>query len=399
MKKIFHLDFFFSTMMVVGALTLLSLLPDISKPFDTLSQALADIDITDVFYSKLDISKKADTNIVIINAAYSNRTETANLFKKILANKPKVMAVDFYYKNAKSQKEDSLLNEVISSSENIVMASYFYDTTSNQPSLPENPHALFNSIRKFRTKNNLYGYVNFQSDLSFRTIRTFKPKVKFKDSIYLSFATMAAGIYDSNALKRLLLRDKDEETISFKGNINKFMILESSDIAKDSSILEIVKNKIVFYGFLGNTITDSFNVEDKFFTPLNNTYIGRTLPDMYGITIHANIAASILEGEYIHTAPDSIIKVLIFLIIYLNIAFFEFIKDRVPWLYGGEMKIFVLVEVVFVLYIVVWLFAQFLIKINVSTLLIGLLIAPDVSEIYSSSVKNYLLLFIKRFKK
>ena len=120
---------------------------------------------------------------------------------------------------------------------------------------------------------------------------------------------------------------------------------------------------------------------------------------MYGITIHANIAASILEGEYIHTAPDSIIKVLIFLIIYLNIAFFEFIKDRVPWLYGGEMKIFVLVEVVFVLYIVVWLFAQFLIKINVSTLLIGLLIAPDVSEIYSSSVKNYLLLFIKRFKK
>jgi len=398
MKRLFNLDLVAATLLVAGIVLILAILPDINKPFNILSQALSDIDITDINYSKVKMNIQPDTNIFIINAGDAKRGEMASHIKKILKFNPKVLGVDFYFTKEKSPKDDSLLNDVVSKSTNVVMASFFRDTSLNSPSLL-NPDTLITSLKKFGTKNNCFGYVNLQSDKSYRTIRTFQPSIKYKDSTYLSFAAMVTGMFDSLALKRLFDRQNDIETISFNGNINKFQVIDVRELETDSTILENIRGKIVLYGFLGRSIFDSTNCEDKFFTPFNEYYIGRTFPDMYGIVIHANIIATILEGDYIHTPGVVNILIILFILIYLNIALFEYIKVKIPWLYGGEMKILVLIELVILLYIAVWLFAKFAIKLNIAMLLVSLLIAPDISEIYFSSVKNYFSLLYKRFKK
>jgi CHASE2 domain-containing sensor protein len=52
-------------------------------------------------------------------------------------------------------------------------------------------------------------------------------------------------------------------------------------------------------GFLGEIIGD-YVPGDIFFTPLNKKIIGRSLPDMYGVVVHANIIKMILDKEFIY---------------------------------------------------------------------------------------------------
>lgn len=397
MKKLLHPDLLFASLLVAGVIFLLSFLPDVSRQFNILGQALADIDLTDIVYSKLELTHSSDTNIVIINEGNAGRKLIGSHLKKIADKKPKAIGVDFYFPNEKPA-EDSLLNLVLKENSNIVLGSFFINKDMESPSLV-NFDTLIRSAPKLSTKNDLHGFMNLMSDKSFKTIRTFQPFVSYKDSVYSSFAVGAVRLYDSLSINKLRQRNKKEEIIAFKGSIRKFQVIDREELENDSNAIDNIKGKLVLYGFLGANIFDSMNCEDKFFTPMNESYVGRTLPDMYGIVIHANIAAMILEGEYIESVPDYLFWIFLFWVIYLNIAFFEFIKVKLPKLYGGELKIFVFVEVAILLYFIVWLFENYAIKINGAALVVALLVAPDVSEIYFSSVKNYILLLYKKVRK
>jgi len=60
-----------------------------------------------------------------------------------------------------------------------------------------------------------------------------------------------------------------------------------------------LRGKILLLGFLGDSLTGKYTSEDKFYSPLNGKMIGRSLPDIYGVEIHANIIRMILSREYI----------------------------------------------------------------------------------------------------
>jgi hypothetical protein len=119
---------------------------------------------------------------------------------------------------------------------------------------------------------------------SVRMIRTIK-YVK-RDTLVYSFPTKIAWIYDSNAVKKYLARGNDTEIINFRGNIDTrkegtaknaklvYPVLDVQDVLDTNFVGDLIKDKIVIMGFLGENISDN-KWEDKFFTPLNSNYIGK----------------------------------------------------------------------------------------------------------------------------
>ena len=95
----------------------------------------------------------------------------------------------------------------------------------------------------------------------------------------------------------------------------------------DSSLSkEFLRGKIVLIGYLGENLVDSLSCHDKYFTPLNENYVGRSMPDMYGVVIHANIVSMILNDSYIYNLDNYLIVFFALFLCYVNILFFEFIK-------------------------------------------------------------------------
>jgi CHASE2 domain-containing sensor protein len=82
-------------------------------------------------------------------------------------------------------------------------------------------------------------------------------------------------------------------------------------------------------GYLGDYLGDSA-WEDKFFTPLNKKVAGRANPDMFGLVLHANVVAMILNGDYINTIPDWATYFVAFLVCLFTIALFILIDKRLP---------------------------------------------------------------------
>jgi hypothetical protein len=119
---------------------------------------------------------------------------------------------------------------------------------------------------------------------------------------------------------------------------------------------------------------------------MNEKYFGRSLPDMYGLAIHANIIYMILNSSYINTMADWLVWSLSFLILFLNITAYEIIKIKLPKFYGGEIKIIVLFELIIIIIMTILLFKNYYYKINITLVFFALLIGPDISEMYFSSI-------------
>ncbi len=58
-----------------------------------------------------------------------------------------------------------------------------------------------------------------------------------------------------------------------------------------------LKGKIALLGYANDNPND---IEDKKFTPMNAKFAGKSVPDMNGIVVHANIISMALDGNYIN---------------------------------------------------------------------------------------------------
>ncbi len=66
----------------------------------------------------------------------------------------------------------------------------------------------------------------------------------------------------------------------------------------DSSALN---GKIVLFAYA--TPFNPMDIEDKKFTPMNEKYAGKSIPDMNGIIVHANIISMVMEDNFIKKVP------------------------------------------------------------------------------------------------
>ena len=129
-------------------------------------------------------------------------------------------------------------------------------------------------------------------------------------------------------------------------------------------------------GYLGDYVGD-LAFEDKFYTPLNKKLSGRANPDMFGLVLHANAVAMILNEDYINELDDWQMYLIAFVVCLLTVALFYFIDEKLPIWYDALSVVIQLIQIVVIMGIIIMVFAKLSLKLDLSlTLLATALVGP-----------------------
>ena len=220
-------------------------------------------------------------------------------------------------------------------------------------------------------------------------------------------------LYDSVKTIKFLQRDNEEEVVNYKGNFEvedvrlkslkkrelgntdierkvSFTALDVQDVFEERFDPSVIKDKIVLIGFLGKQFGDPA-WEDKFFTPLNKKIGGRANPDMFGLVIHANIIASILNQDYVEILQPWQEAAVAFIICLLNVALFTVINRKWPIMYDGISVIIQVIEIVLCSLTVVLLFAYFDFKCSLLLTIAAMALVGPCFDMYFGLVKPMML--------
>jgi len=187
--------------------------------------------------------------------------------------------------------------------------------------------------------------------------------------------------------------------INYRGNVidfgatkfgNKYYALDVQDVFTSSYVPEIIEGKVVIFCFLGEVLGDQENLQDKFFTPLNETYVGRAFPDMYGGVIHANIVSMILNEDYVFYLSDIQTWILTIIMLLVTIMMFSWIYKKLPKWYDGLTKVIQVILLVGIPYIMIYAMDLYSVKLELNVLLIAIALSGDGLEVFYGVVKNSL---------
>ncbi|MEQ8303170.1 MAG: CHASE2 domain-containing protein [Cytophagales bacterium] len=357
---------------------------------DPIGDALKDVETTDIVFSQFRGETNADDNIVLVNIGLLPRAGIAEQINIINKFKPKVVGLDCFFADPKDPIGDSLLAAAIANTENIVLASKLAECGEGKGECD----TLIGSNPLFTQYASSLGFANLISDAKsqdqFKTNRTFTSNEKVRGEVQNAFSVELAKYYEPEKVKKLLSRNNNYEVINYRGYGRlggKFFSLDVSDVFMENFDPSIIKDKIVIFGFLGNDFEDH-SWEDKYYTPLNENYAGRTNPDMFGVTIHANIIAMILNEDYINVMSEwQSILAGIFLC-FINVYLFTVIYMKKQLWYDGMTKLIQIVEVILILFLIIVIFHEFQYKLNITLGIVAVLLAGDALEVYQGVIKN-----------
>jgi CHASE2 domain-containing sensor protein len=416
--------FVFFVLFILGKITSIKLF----TAFDPISTALGEFELTDYVFSKFRVRPNPDSRIVLVNLGPS-RAAIAQQIQIISQHKPKVIGIDSFF-NCEGGLYDTancpqlldtlgnlMLSNAITEAGNVVLVSRLLQSDSAYKTRTID---LYDSIEysdpmfsdhAFNAFANLVTKATYQEDV--KICKSFIPRFSVKNESKLAFAVQMAMIYDSAKTKRFLERNNEEEVINFIGNLEfsdvKVKALrESMDstsefhslcyaidwvpFAKGEYDPDMFKNSVVILGSLGDYFGDPA-WEDKFFTPLNIKVAGRANPDMFGVVIHANIVAMILNEDYVNQLATWQTVLIAIVVCFLNVMLFTWFDDRYPVLFDGFSVVIQVLEIIMVSLIVIGFFIKFNLKMDL-TLSIGILaLVGPCFDIYKSFEKT----FLKRF--
>jgi CHASE2 domain-containing sensor protein len=400
--------------------------------FDPVSQALTDFELTDYAFSNLRPDPTVEQRIVIVNLGVLERRDVAQQIHMISQFKPKVIGIDSYF-NCEGRLRDSvncpqlldtlgnlLLSDAIKQAGNVVLVSKLLQKTKT--SLDEDLIDFYDSIEYSDLNFSMYakhGYANlltdppavYQDDV--KQCRAFVPKYTIDDEDQYAFAVQMCMMFDSAKTKRFLARHKKEEIINYRGNVEiqdirlksvrqketsttryplMFYAVDVNQILNGEVLPELFENSIVIVGFLGAYFGDpSWN--DRYFTPLNKKVAGRANPDMFGVVVHANIVAMILNEDYVNELAEWQKYSIAFLVCFLTVMLFLIIDYRLPLWFDA---LSVLIQVVLLLTVsglIVFCFARYDFKLDLTlTLAASALVGPsyDIYKGFQNQIRKWL---------
>jgi CHASE2 domain-containing sensor protein len=333
---------------IIGSIILSFAISFISEKVNILEKfttAINDVDFTDLDYQyKQD--PKPDNNIVIVNIGYKTRGELAELIKIISNNNPRVIGGNIFF----DQEVDTidavgtyLLSNALKSIDNLVLASaYLGDTDDGKDIVARQSPMISEYVKE--------GIVNLNiatDDPEYGTVRSFKPVTDVNETKQLSFGFLVASAFDSTVLE---YTTEDEMMIRWygygntnAGNSGTFKTFDFGEIINGKFEHQDIQGKIVLLGFMGEIIGD-YVPGDIFFTPLNKKIIGRSLPDMYGVEVHANIIKMIIDKEFIfHSRMTDFLFNLAFVTVFTLMLFW--IQSRYSNQYSVLSKIALIIFV------------------------------------------------------
>jgi CHASE2 domain-containing sensor protein len=372
-KYLYERDTVFATLWVFIFILAVKVLPLPNIHFfDPIEIALEDFDFNDISYSKLKktVGDSLDKHIVIINIGNANRAEIAMLIEKVVSFDPKVMGLDVLFGDAKDHSQDSLLRESFKRHKNLVVANkivWNHDT------------ATFTGDY-FKNNVQNYGYANLIGE-EIGTIRLFSPFEKANDKNVPFFSSALVEQYDSNAFHKLEKRHIGAEIINYSRRTNQYQIIEPEDLMSNNVDATAIKGKIALLGYVNLNPDD---IEDKKFTPLNEKFAGKSIPDMNGIIIHANIISMMLDGKYITRLPLWTVILFAVLIGWLHMSFFiHYYLENHIW-FHLVAKIAQLISAILFVYVGIFLFDRFRIKLDMTLTLVVIVLAVDIIYFYEA---------------
>lgn len=428
MKK-FWIDSLIATFFVFTVLWSLKQVAqfNVFNVFDPIGKALGDMEITDIAFSKLRIDPPpVDNDVVIINMSTLSRGEFAQQLAYVASLKPRVIGIDSFFDCAACaggtidslccpMAYDTLANMslgfAISNAGNVVMVTKLLQSDSLLKAAGDiDVYDSLEHTDDMIRGNAFEGFANLDTDANdqedLKICRRFNPSIKMVDGAReLAFAVKVAMLYDSAKTKRFLERNKTSEVINYRGNVpdvfhasdpqfaNRYAYLDW-DQAMDSSqfLTEIIKDRIVLFGFMGQTMDDT-SWDDKFITPLNKDYAGKTRPDMYGVVVHANIVSMILGGDYIHELTDWQEYLIAFLVCLFNVALFTLITRKIPLWFDGLSIILQLIQLVVCTFLMIYFLKWFNFKLNLTLTLAALALVGTCFELYNGFFREILKTF------
>lgn len=372
-KYLYERDTIFATIWVFIFILLIKIIPFHNLHFfDPLKLALEDFDITDMTFSNFKGPDNLDDRIVIINIGHADREELAYIIDKTASLNPKVMGLDAYFEDAKDPHKDSLLRSVFLRTKNLIAVSRLQWDHHGEGSFKND---------YYQSSHNMMGYGNLTGEEG-GVIRHFSPYEKIKDSTYYSFAAMLVKEYSAGVFQKLRRRHDHNEIINYTRRNRQYLIVEPDDLFNGQVERSFVENKIALLGYISE---DEHDIEDKMFTPMNEKFAGKTIPDMNGILIHANIISMILDGNYINKLPLWAVILVAVLLGWLHMSFFiHYYLENHIW-FHLVAKLAQLISVILFLYLGgVFLFDKFRIKLDMSLTIIVIALAVDIIYFYEA---------------
>ncbi|MCX7651784.1 MAG: CHASE2 domain-containing protein [Bacteroidia bacterium] len=252
--------------------------------------------IHDLMYSRLS-SVPPDTQIVIVDIAQLGRAELAQLLLKLSAAKPKVIAIDAIFPHLKSPHEDTLWMQALCAASE---RTSIYLACSLDLSHPIEKAPVVSVSQGIFTRCVSQAFANLlQGDTTARLVREcLLYTIAGKDTAFSLGASVALALVPS--LRETLRTLPARLPIRYRGNLSHFYFLSGEEVITDSLSIGWLQNKAIFMG-----VADPMRrtMEDIFFSPLNKSFLNRSLPDMYGVVIHANITAMLTNLDFLKEIP------------------------------------------------------------------------------------------------
>jgi CHASE2 domain-containing sensor protein len=375
-------DTMFATAWVFIFITVVHFIPVNTHFFDPMKLALEDFDFNDISYSKLGKGdhSKLDTNIVVFNIGHADREQIAMMIEGVEAYHPKVVGLDAIFNGPRDPHQDSVLADVVKKYKNLVGGQQFHYEEEEKTELVEN---------YFDSDFQQMGFVNTVEGAQINernTIRYFSPFEEYKGKKYNSFAVQLVKNYDPAKFEKLEKRHIEAELIDYSRRYSEehkqYLVIEGDSLLAGSvDVGDVVKDKIVLLGYVDANPDD---IEDKKFTPMNEKFAGKSIPDMNGIIVHANVISMILEGRYIKVMPMWLAWLLAIVVGWLHMSFFiHYYLESHIW-FHLVAKLAQLASAILFVYLGMWLFNQYRIKLDMSKTLIVIVLCVDIIYFYEA---------------
>lgn len=348
-----------------------------------------------VFKLRPDVGR--EDRITLINISEGNRLDIARQIELINSYEPRVIGMDVFF-NCPDGRKDSAnclfgmdtvangaLHRAIRKSKKFVLSSRIWQTNAAANANYEVYDSLELSDPEFRNfaRN---GFSNLVSDgqdpESALQCRSFYPSLYIKDKEINSFAVELAMMYDSLKAKKYLSRrskkqvkSHKEELINFRGNVGSYSyyifgqtiskasnydVIDYDDLISGQFHHDLIKDRIILLAYLGQQYLDDPAYKERFYTPLNPTMAGRSLPDMLGPVIHANIISMILNEDGIDQLSPFWDFTVMLIVITLNILLFIYLLKRNSVWYDSLGFIIPVLQII----IISWLRIELLASLN-----------------------------------
>lgn len=384
--------------------------------FDPLGEALGDMEITDIAFSQIREDPPLDTNIVIVNIGELPRGGIGQQIMTLNYFKPRVIALDIIFAcdggltdsiscpGAYDTLGNMIFGEAVRQAQGrMILAHKLWQT--KKLVREQGDVQVYDSLEHtddYLRGDAFEGFVNLDTDAEnqedLKVCRALNPAINVNGKQELAFSVKIAMLYDSAKTKKFLARENFLEPINYRGNVvdwhgasnyaGRYAVLDW-DQALDTTMFVggMIKDKIVIMGFLGEDLRDT-SWDDKFITPLNKNYAGKTRPDMYGVVVHANAVSMILNEDYVDQLAEWQQWAIAIIVCFLNVALFSLIHIRIPKWFDALSIVLQLVQILLFTFAMVYIFTAANFKLNLTVTMVALALVGTCYEIYESVVKT-----------